>query len=278
MRKVFIAYGDANCAYSLKRIGKQASKLGLFNDIILYTPDTLPSYIKSSPLMQHSYGGGYWAWKPCIIKETLDRYDDGDIVCYIDAGCSLQKGIEWTLYFELMKEYDTICFKYRDEYPQWAKFGATSTKIRYWGKKQTLEYLNQFVGHTAWQECNKIWGGMLFFKNKHNTILKDWLDITLHHPEIILDPSDLELKNQYPYFAKHKHDQVVLVALAFLHKDQCLVLPDLSDSCGKNVAIYASRIRAKDKEQYIILQLKYWGRFLLGDRIFEWCKSKLLYK
>lgn len=85
--------------------------------------------------MRHSYGGGYWAWKPCIIKEILSKYDDNTIVCYADAGCTLKKGIEWTLYFELMKDYDMICFKYRDEYPQWEKFGSTSTKIKHWGKR-----------------------------------------------------------------------------------------------------------------------------------------------
>lgn len=91
MRKIFIAYGDINCAYSLKRIGHQARKLKIFDEIILYTPDDLPKSFKKTPLMQYSYGGGYWAWKPFIIYETLQKFDDGDIVCYVDAGCTLKK-------------------------------------------------------------------------------------------------------------------------------------------------------------------------------------------
>lgn len=55
------------------------------------TPQDLPDYIKKSILMRHSYGGGYWAWKPCIIKEILSKYDDNTIVCYADAGCTLKK-------------------------------------------------------------------------------------------------------------------------------------------------------------------------------------------
>lgn len=81
MKKILIAYGDQRCAYSLKRIGKQANMLHLFDEVILYTPNDLPDYMKSSRLMQYAYGGGYWAWKPYIIKKTLETHDEGDIVC-----------------------------------------------------------------------------------------------------------------------------------------------------------------------------------------------------
>ena len=46
MRKIFISYADDNMRYSLKRIGKQAKRLGIFDEIILYTPDMMPAYVK----------------------------------------------------------------------------------------------------------------------------------------------------------------------------------------------------------------------------------------
>ena len=275
-KRIFIAYGDSNCTYSLSRIAKQASGLHLFDKIILYTPDNLPTYIRKSPLMQYSYGGGYWAWKPCIINETLKKFEEGDIVCYVDAGCTLRNGIEWTLYFEFMNDYDMLCFKYRDEYPSWQKYGSTSTQIKHWGKKNTLLFLDEWVGNKQWREENKIFGGLLFVKSKKNPIIRDWLKLTLQYPEIIIDPSEQELKNQYPFFALHKHDQVLLVALTFKYKQNCLILPETCETCGRRVAIYASRIRAKNKEQYLILRLKYWGRYILGDKLFDYFKS--LYK
>lgn len=269
MKKIFIAYGDENCAYSLRRITKQAKRLNLFDEVIPMTPQDLPCYIKESPLMCYSYGGGYWAWKPCIIKETLAKFGDNVIVCYADAGCTLKKGIEWTLYFELMKDYDMICFKYRDEYPQWEKFGSTSTQIKHWGKKNTLLFLDELIKETQWRECNKIWGGLLFIKGKNNPIINEWLDVTLAHPEIIIDPDKNEMNDQYSYFALHKHDQVLLVALAFKYSNLCLVLPELSETCGKNVAVFASRIRARNIKEFLVLKIKYWGRKVLGDTLFE---------
>lgn len=273
MKKIFIAYGDNNCAYSLKRIGHQAKKLNIFDEIILYTPDDLPDYFKKTPLMQYSYGGGYWAWKPFIINETLKKFDDGDIVCYVDAGCTLKKSIEWTIYFELMRDYDMLCFKYRDEYPEWQKFGTISTKIKHWAKKQTLSFLDNFVGDDNWREKSKVLGGFLFFKNKNNPIIEIWLKITLNNPEIILDPTKDEMSDQYPFFALHKHEQVLLVALTYKFKDSCLILPETCETCGENVAVFASRIRTKDYREYIINRAKYYCRHILGDSLFNLMKS-----
>ena len=263
--KIFIAYGDANCAYSLKRIGRQACKLGIFDEIILYSPESLPEYIKQSPLMQYSYGGGFWAWKPCIIKETLKKYGDDAVVCYVDAGCTLKPSSEWTLYFELMKEYDFLCFKYRDTMPEWEKFGTTSTKIKYWGKKKSLEFFDALTGSEEWRDKNKIWGGLIFAKGAENPIVNDWLDIVLSHPEIIQHPmTSEEMADQFPYFAQHKHDQVLLVALAYKYSDRCIVLPELSETAGDNVAIRTTRIRCKSFKEYIVLCTKNIIRKIIG--------------
>ena len=43
MKRVFIAYGDENCAYSLRRIIKQAKILGIIEEVIPMTPQELPS-------------------------------------------------------------------------------------------------------------------------------------------------------------------------------------------------------------------------------------------
>ena len=99
MKKIFIAYATDNMAYSLKLIGRQARKLGIFDEVLLWTPNDLPEYIRKSPLMKYKYGGGYWAWKPCIIYETL------------------LNGIEWKLFFEIMEDTDSLCFHYQKIVP-----------------------------------------------------------------------------------------------------------------------------------------------------------------
>lgn len=262
MKKIFIAYADGRMAYSLKRIGRQARRLGVFDDIVLYTPEDLPAELKSSPLMQHSYGGGYWAWKPWIIQHTLDTHEDGDVVCYVDAGCTLHKAPEWKEYLGLMERYDTVLFEYPDEMPVWEKFGTTSTKIKHWAKRRAVEFYDGLVGGEEWREHNKILGGFLFVRGRNNPIIRTWLDIVCNHPEIIDDSGVFD--DQFPFFVRHKHDQPMLTALSCKYPDSCKVMPELLDEGPSDAAVVAERVRVGNLWQYMAWLAKKAVRKILG--------------
>lgn len=273
MKKIFLAYADSKMAYSLKRIGRQAKNLGIFDEICLMTPNDLPDEVKRLPLMTYSRGGGFWSWKPFIIQEVLSRHDEGDVVCYIDAGCTLKKSIEWTLYFELMNDYDTICFHYHDEMPQWDKFGCRSTKIKHWATKRCLQFLDDYVGSDAYRETNKVLGGILFFKKKNNPFINDWINVIKIAPWLLMDPALDEMDDQYPFFAQHKNDQPLVTALAWKYRSSCIALPELCETSGEHVAIYASRIRARNLKGYIADRIKYYARCLLGNQMMDKVRS-----
>lgn len=271
MKKVFIAYADDKMTYSLKRIGKEAKRLDVFDEIKLWSPSMLSEDFKKIELMQHSYGGGYWAWKPYIIRETIREFGDDTIICYTDAGCTLRKHSDWTLWIELMKNNDTILFQYPDEMSIWEKFGTSSTKIKYWTKKQAILFYDKMTGSTNWRESNKIWGGALWMKGINNPVLNDWYNMVTNHPEIINDPTDKD--DQFDFFVKHKHDQSMLVALSYKHKDNCCLLPATGELCGNLAAIEASRIRAKNSRDFMILKLKDFTRSLLGISLYNRIKN-----
>lgn len=273
MSVIFISYADNRMAYSLKRIGKQARKLGIFDEVLLYTPATLPHYITSSPLMQYERGGGYWAWKPAIIWNTLQKYEDGTVVIYADAGCSLYKSEDWNLYFSLLKQYHTICFEYKDQMPEWEQFGQTSTKIKYWTKKKTQLYFNNILNANYGEKYNKILGGVIFCSGRENEFIKQWLDITLHQPELIIDPTEEELQTEYDFLVDHKHDQSVITPLAHIHSG-VIILEEKAET-AVHAAIVASRIRAQDYKQYLKLMFKLKMRSLLGSDLYNNVKRKL---
>lgn len=265
MAFVFIAYADAKMAYSLKRIGRQARRLGIFDDVLLYTPDDLPQVLKDSPLMQYPYGGGYWAWKPWIIKDALEKHDDGDVVCYVDAGCTLNKSSEWNVYMELMKEKNSILFHYPPEMPVWEKYGGSSTKIKHWAKKKAVDYYDALTGGQDWRECLKVLGGFLWFKGKDNPVVDEWLDIVLNHPDVIDDSGVLE--DQYDFFWRHKHDQPALTALSYKYREQCAVLPELLDEGPAGAAVVATRVRAAGLGDYCIICLKRVLKMVVGEKL-----------
>lgn len=274
MKKIFIAYADAALAYSLKRIGRQARKLKLFDEVILYTPDDLSDEMKSHPLMQHSRGGGYWSWKPWLIQKTLREHTPGDIVVYVDAGSTLRKSPEWDRLFSLMEQYDTLCFQYAETVPEFARWGSESTRIKYWTKKQLLTFFDNYFQDTAYRENCKIMGGLLFMKNPENSLLRQWLDITLNHPELIVDPTPEEMQDQEPGFAYHKHEQSVITALAYYDKTVCM-LPETYEKYSPDTFAWASRCRAANFREYVTWKLKTEARHLLGDGTIDRIKQRI---
>jgi hypothetical protein len=111
-------------------------------------------------------------------------------------------------------------------------------------------------------------GGCLFIKGKSNSFVKNWLDFILKYPQLITDPTPEEMKDQIKGFAKHKHDQSLITGLAY-YNHNVLVLPEISETCGENVFCFASRIRAKDFKEYLMLRSKYWLRKILGNYLVE---------
>ena len=275
MKKLFIAYADDAMAYSLKRIGRQAHRLKIFDEVILYTPADLSDELKTHPLMQHRRGGGYWVWKPWLIQKTLHEYELGTVVVYADAGSTLRKSPEWDRLFELMDRYDTLCFQYAEIIPEFAYWGNASTKIKYWTKKSLLTFLDDYFHDTSYRENCKIMGGLLFMKNPENSLLRHWLDISLNHPELIIDPTPEEMKNQEPGFAYHKHEQSIITALAHYDKTVCMI-PETYEKYQPDTFAWASRCRAANFREFLVWKAKTDTRILLGDKWFERIKQHLV--
>ena len=141
MSKIFISYANFIYEKSLKRIAKQARSSHLFDHVDIYTPSDLPLPILSSPLMMYHRGGGYWVWKPWIIYNTLCNCNDGDIIYYVDAGCSLNpESEEWAEWDSAMAKYNAIVFDYRPDvkYSGWEQFcknpSNCATELKHWLK------------------------------------------------------------------------------------------------------------------------------------------------
>ena len=158
--------------------------------------------------------------------------------------------------------------------PQWEKWGSKSAKLKYWTKESTLKYFEDLYGNRVFAESPHIMGGILFMKNKENSFLKNWLDITLHHPELIIDPSPEEIARQPEGFAGHRHDQSVITPLA-LHDPSVIIMPEIMEKEEYHSFIWASRIRARNRWQAIAFSLKHWAGKILGPRFYNFGKRLL---
>ena len=275
---IFISYANDAMAWSLKRIGRQASRLGVFDKVILYTPSDLPEEILSHPLMKYPRGAGYWYWKPYIIKHTLDTCDDGDIVVYADAGCTLRKSFAWDVFFDLMKRYDTLAFQYAKEcYPEWEKWGSSSAKMKVWTKKQTLQFLDFYTQSIEYQNDNLILGGLLFVKNQHNKLLSNWFHLMQEYPEMVMEPNENELADQYSFYVGHRHDQSILTSLA-LQDSSTFILPESLERYTPDAPVWASRIRASSFFEGVRKLAPIYLRIIIGNDRVDRMKRLLIHR
>lgn len=246
MQKVFIAYGSDGYLESLRRIGKEAKGLGIFSKVILYTENDMPPFIKASPLKAYSRGNGYWVWKPYIIWKTMLEYPNS-IVVYADCGCTLQPNMEeWNRWFELLETYDTLTFRYRLDYvyPWQEEDSTVMTTDAQWTKMSLIRYLDPMIGNRDWLQDGQVMSGIVLACRK-SKLIKMWMDITLMHPELVIDCYGNEIVEQAENFKEHRHDQSMLSALcAYWRNKGCVVnvLPETADSY-KEAAVVATRDR-----------------------------------
>ena len=98
MRTNLITFGShGSYIDAVSRLVRQANALNIFTEVKGYTAEYLQDdeyfFNKHVSFINNNRRGfGYWIWKPYIIKQWMDKMEDGDVLFYIDVGCEL--GIE----------------------------------------------------------------------------------------------------------------------------------------------------------------------------------------
>ncbi len=272
MKKYFITYSDENFKKSSNRIKKEAKKLNIFDEIIIYSKTDLPLYILSSPLFAFQRLGGYALWKSYIIYHTFQKCKYGDIIVYADSGCSLQNTTEWNQYFNLLIPDSTILFKYREDYDyEWKNsFGSNAiVKSKNWIKKSLENYFQFMFKNDEWKNESKIWSGsILICKGKNeNILISEWFKISIFFPELIMDVFGNEILQQDEDFVENRHDQALLGILASYYKNyqKIFFVLETSESNLSNSAILATRLRDLPKIK-LNIKIKSYIKRLIGNK------------
>ena len=176
------------CNYTAKHVAG-------FDEIISYTKNDIDHEFleKNKHIFLFSKGGGYWLWKPYILKKTLQKLQNGDILAYSDVCSYYVSNIEPLK--KLIKEDSkgVLSFEFQD----------FSEKM--YTKKDTFQLMNlddkQYTD-TFHREASYIW----IRKNEFTVKLVDeFLDYAQN--ELIL--TDLKKSQNYPEFIDHRHDQSI---------------------------------------------------------------------
>lgn len=213
----FITYGNHLFERAKQRLCREATKFYNFKSVKGYGPEDLPLHFseKYKDILSMKRGGGYWIWKYILLKNKLEEINNGDIVIYLDAGCTLNpQGIKrFDEYLKMLKESDDgiLSFQMQDQLEKW------------WTTKEIFNYFNIDV-ESEYGNSGQYVGGILFIKKcKHS--LK-FIDDVLKVLDIdrLLFTDYYNNKGQAIYFKDNRHEQSITSLWRKIHGS--IVIPD----------------------------------------------------
>ena len=200
---------------------QQAAQMGVFTDIHGFTDQDLRDDPNFWPqhgdfLANHPRGYGYWLWKPYLIHRTLATLQDGDLLIYADAGCTLNPdgAARLAAYLELLRTnfFGMVAFRLTHPERHYTKRAlldgmGTSADQRASGQYMATVVMLKHTSYTL--QFTRNWFNMGTFASYH------WINDA--HGQ---DPED-------PAFRDHRHDQSLYSVLIKTYEDS----PDSPPIC-----------------------------------------------
>lgn len=207
MRKiVFISFGDRKYKPTLKRIKNEALNSGFFSNVkVLSDKDLGKEYRKIYNDRLKLKGFGYWMWKSYIIKKEVSKLNDGDIIVYADAGCTINN---------LAKQRFNDYIKYITSTRSGIlAFSQENLIERCYTKADLLSFTKTLEDKNI-TDSPQLWAGCFLLRKCNESVLfvNEWFNLCHNHFYLITDePSKIDNLNG---FITHRHDQSAFSVLA----------------------------------------------------------------
>ena len=217
----FVTFGTSQFDRTLQRITKQAFNFSKFSSIHSITEPILKGdtefWEKHKKFIEtHPRGFGYWIWKSYLLLTTIHKVQEGDIVVYADAGCTLYTTNAAYEKFESYVQYlnnSSLGILAFSNVNEWAR-------ERWLTKMDVLHRLN--AGHLL--HTRQINATVILVKKCEASVklLEDWYTLCCQYENIDDSPSVIP---NHPEFDDHRHDQSIfsilckLRGLEYMHDD-----------------------------------------------------------
>jgi hypothetical protein len=231
----FLTYGDNKYSQSKKRIEKEAIELGIFDRIMIKSPEDLPYNLPmmTKKVLSLPRGGGYWIWKPIIIKYQLDLMNDGDILIYADSGCHINKyGMNRLYEYLSYLTYDKPLLRFIMECAPEYKY-TTSAIFKYFNVENDdkITKIGQYMATS-----------LVILKNKLSVnMINLWYNVAIEKPLLFTDfYNNIDRHND---FIDNRHDQSIFSVITKINNDNIYTLQDETYPYNRDYPLYAARIR-----------------------------------
>lgn len=205
-KKIFVTYGSESFTLQRKHLKNLAINSELFDDVIAFGPNDLSNNFKAKyrEYLNVYRGGGYWIWKPEIIKMVLNQINENDLIIYSSAGSSLNKHAKnkFNEYINLLNQSEQISLR----------FSLNNHKERDWTIKEIFNYFNLGLDSKIANSDQLIANHFILKKNKISIeLFEKFNELLDYNPKLITHHYDKI--NQIETFRENRNDQSIFSVL-----------------------------------------------------------------
>ena len=214
----FITYGNNVFEKAKTRLVNQAKNFYPFKTINSYGPEDLPTEFahQFKNILNMKRGGGYWIWRPIILKQKLDEINENEFLIYLDAGCHLNNnGINrFNEYIDLLdkSEFGAMSFQMSGN-----KGPGGLEKEKYWTTMEIFNYFKVNPDSNIGNSGQYLGGILILKKNKHLMDLLDLFIKSLYDNSMMFTDHYNNNMKQHPEFKENRHEQSVFSIIRKLH-------------------------------------------------------------
>lgn len=210
MKTWIVSYADAAFLSGRERLMQSAARCGI-DELRPWGRDALERsslYRMHKPVLDMVRGGGYWLWKPFIVKETLKEMAPGDLLIYSDAGIEIIADLS-PLFQICLERAEILLFAghYDDA-------GAPGPNLcGKWTKRDCFVFMD--CDEPRYYESQLLDASFTVLLKTPRALgfIHEWF-LYCCQPQLLTDAPNVCGLLNVPGFIEHRHDQSVLSLLA----------------------------------------------------------------
>lgn len=259
---ILVSFADSRYRNSLKRLEEQTKDFPFDERYFLTEKNSLTKeYWRKLKPWLYRRGYGFWAWKSSIVRDYLNKLDEGDMLFWSDAG------LMWNATPKSLQKFDEYIKKLSGD-NDILVFGQPTIE-KEWTKGDVLEALGVYSNEDI---CNspQFLGGLFLIKKSARTheLIDRLIDFCDLSKELITDKRSTVPNKEG--FKEHRHDQSMFSVLVktYPHVEIPWQETQVDDDDWSKLAdnpIQARRLKEQDRPKSEIIKNKLmrpWRDFL----------------
>lgn len=208
MKIHFLTFASSNYKNTFTRIKTEAENCDFFDTITCLDEFDLPiSYRIKHQINEQTRGYGYWIWKSYITHQLISKIPEGDILVYIDAGCSINSEGRKRFYdyIELLTNSNSSNLSFRTNCPE-----------KQYTKGDLFKYFHVEENDEIKNSAQLMATSFLMKKDRNSVDLTEKWFTLCHEFKNLVDDSPSSHPSD-PIFISHRYDQSIFSILRKLH-------------------------------------------------------------